>query len=196
MYHQNKKPVICVSGAAEMGSCGDKAPEIAKEIGEEIAKAGCILTTGATTGFPQWCNVGAKEANGYTIGISPAATEEEHLTSYRLPTDHMDFIMYTGFGFPGRDLLLVRSSEAVIFGCGRIGTIHEFTIAFEDNKPIGILEGNWKTDEVIHHIIKEGNRPTDHVIFDTDPHRLVNKIKDMVIAKREKNLREANAWRD
>jgi hypothetical protein len=194
MYPQNKKPIICVSGAAEMGSCGDAAAEIAKSLGRAIGENGCILTTGATTGFPQWSNVGAQEAGGYTIGISPAATEDEHLSSYKLPIDHMDFIMYTGFGFPGRDLLLVRSSEAVIFGCGRIGTIHEFTIAFEDEKPIGILEGSWPTDEVIQHIIKAGNRPHDFVIFDNDPKRLVAKIKQMVIDKREKNIAKSKQW--
>lgn len=194
MYSQNKKPIICVSGAAEMGSCGDNAPEIAKTLGNEIAKADCILTTGATTGFPQWSNLGAKEYGGYTIGISPASTENEHLSSYKLPIDHMDLIMYTGFGFPGRDLILIRSSEAVIFGCGRIGTIHEFTIAFEDEKPIGILEGSWPTDEVIQHILNAGNRPHDFVIFDKDPKRLVAKIKQMVLDKREKNIANSKQW--
>jgi len=196
MYPLQQKPVICVSGAAEMGSCGDNAPEIAKILGEEIAKADCILTTGATTGFPQWSNVGAKKAGGFCIGLSPAAGQDEHLSSYKLPTDSMDFIVYTGFGFPGRDMLLVKSSEAVIFGCGRIGTIHEFTIAFEESKPIGILEGTWKTDEVIQHIIKEGNRPADHIIFDTDPKRLVARVKQMVLDKREEILRKSTAWKD
>ena len=37
---------------------------------------------------------------------------------------------------------MTRTSDAIFLGCGRIGTIHEFTIAFEDNKPIGILEGS------------------------------------------------------
>ncbi len=36
--------------------------------------------------------------------------------------------------FSGRDLLFVRSCDALLIGCGRIGTIHEFTIAFEDGK--------------------------------------------------------------
>ncbi len=196
MYPLQQKPVICVSGAAEMGSCGDNAPEIAQNLGAEIAKADCILTTGATTGFPQWANVGAKKAGGFCIGLSPAANQEEHLVTYKAPTDAMDFIVYTGFGYPGRDMLLVKSSEAVIFGCGRIGTIHEFTIAFEENKPVGILEGSWKTDEVIAHILKECNRPTDHVIFDTDAKRLVSRIKQMVLNKREEILRKSQAWKD
>jgi adenosine/AMP kinase len=106
----------------------------------------------------------------------------------------MDFVMYTGFGYPMRDILLVRSSEAVIFGCGRIGTIHEFTIAFEDDKPIGILEGCWPTDEVIRNIIENSNRPHDHIIFDADPDKLVKRIIQMIKNKRDERTRKKMAW--
>ncbi len=196
MLPNQKQPVICVSGAAETSHCGEGAMKIAYKLGEAIAKNGCIITTGATTGFPEWSAAGAKKAGGFSIGFSPAANKEEHLTVYKLPIDDMDIITYTGFGFPGRDMLLVRSSEAVIFGCGRIGTIHEFTIAFEDNKPIGILQGSWMTDEVIHTIINNGNRNADQVVFDSDPERLVKKIKEMVLIQREEIIRRANAWQD
>jgi hypothetical protein len=84
----------------------------------------------------------------------------------------------------------------VIFGCGRIGTIHEFTIAFEDNKPIGILEGPWMTDEVIQNIIKNGNRNADQVVFESDPEKLVRKIKEMILVQREETIRRSNAWQD
>lgn len=196
MLPNQKQPVICVSGAAETGHCGEGAMKLAYKLGEAIARNGCIITTGATTGFPAWSAAGAKKASGFSIGFSPAANKEEHLAVYKLPVDDMDIITYTGFGFPGRDMLLVRSSEAVIFGCGRIGTIHEFTIAFEDGKPIGILEGSWMTDEVIHTIIKNGNRNADQVVFDNDPERLVKKIKDMILVQREDIIRRSNAWQD
>ena len=74
------------------------------------------------------------------MGISPAQTEQEHVDKYKLPLEYMDLIMYTGSGYSGRNLQLTRTSDAVIVGCGRIGTLNEFTIAFEDDKPIGILE--------------------------------------------------------
>jgi hypothetical protein len=96
----------------------------------------------------------------------------------------MDLIIYTGFGFPGRDLLFTRSCEALLIGCGRIGTIHEFTIAFEEGKPIGVLEGSWTMDEQIRDMIEKGNRPADNVIFDSDPKRLIERIIKMVEADR------------
>ncbi len=196
MYPLQQKPIICVSGAAETGHCGEGAMNIAFKLGEAIAKNDCIITTGATTGFPAWSAAGAKKAGGFSLGVSPAANKLEHIGNYRLPTEDMDYIFYTGFGFPGRDLLLVRSAEAVIFGCGRIGTIHEFTVAFEESMPIGILEGTWETDEVIREIISKGNRPSDFVVYDTDPDRLVKRVKEMVLNRREEIIRRAGSWRD
>jgi len=183
--HGHGQIKICVSGAAETGHCGLNSYELGKELGREIVRQGAALTTGATTGMPLFAAVGAKEEGGLSIGFSPAATEREHLETYKLPLDYMDVIVYTGFGFPGRDLLLTRSSDAVILGCGRVGTIHEFTIAYEDRKPIGVLEGCWETDEVLKHLIKASNRPMDKVVFDTDPKRLVEKIIAMVKKDKE-----------
>jgi hypothetical protein len=91
----------------------------------------------------------------------------------------MDIVVYTGFGFPGRDLLLTRSADAVVLGCGRVGTIHEFTVAYEDKKPIGVLEGSWHTDEVIKHIMRESHRPMHNVVMDPDPKSLVEKLMVM-----------------
>lgn len=177
---RDNKITICVSGAAETGHCGLDAHEEGINLGREIARQGAILMTGATSGFPSWAAQGAKEEHGQSIGLSPAATLKEHITTYKLPSDNMDLIIYTGFGFPGRDLLLVRSAEAIIIGCGRIGTIHEFTIAFEEDKPIGILDGEWPTGNVIRDIVEHGNRPNAKIIFDKDPKSLVAKIIEMV----------------
>src|SRR3989338_2498306 len=159
---------IGVSGAADTTYAGLDAFEKAKEIGREIARQGAIITTGATTGFPLYAAMGAKDECGFSIGVSPAATEREHAEVYKLPLDYMDVIIYTGFGYAGRDLLLVRSSDAVVIGCCRIGTLNEFSVAFEDRRPIGILEGSWKTDEILRQVIDAEHRPNDRIIFDTD----------------------------
>ena len=179
--HGHKRLKLCVSGAAETGHCGPSALDKAKELGAEIVNHGAVLVTGATTGFPLWSAIGAKEAGGTVVGLSPAATEREHMEVYRLPVDYHDLIIYTGFGYSMRDILLTRSTDAVFLGCGRIGTIHEFTVAFEDNKPIGILEDeNWETDEVFKMIIEKGHRPNNKIIFDKDPKRLVERIIELV----------------
>ena len=186
--HEHRRIKLCVSGAAETGHCGPNALDKAKELGMEIIKQNGILVTGATTGFPLWAAIGAKEENGISVGLSPASTEAEHTNVYRLPVDYLDLIIYTGFGYSGRNLLLTRSSDAVLVGCGRIGTINEFTIAFEDGKPIGILEGDWETDEVIRNIIEKGRRKNDQIVFDSDPKRLVEKVISLVKKDKEKSM--------
>lgn len=176
---------LCVSGAAETSMCGIGAYEKAKELGREIARQGAIITTGATTGFPMYAAMGAKDECGFSIGFSPASSQREHEETYRLPSDFMDVIVYTGFGYSGRDLLLVRSSDAVVIGCGRVGTINEFAVAFEDHRPIGILEGDWKTDEIIKNIITEAHRPNDRIVYDSDPKAIVERLIELVRKDRE-----------
>lgn len=178
--HGHNQIKICVSGAAETGHCGIGALDLAKELGREIARQGAVLVTGATTGFPFWTAMGAKEAGGISIGVSPAASEREHVEVYKLPLDYMDLIIYTGFGYPGRDLLLTRSSDAVVFGCGRIGTIHEFTVAFEDQKPIGIFEGPWEMSAELEEIIEKGHRPNPKIIKNPDPKKLLEGVIALV----------------
>jgi hypothetical protein len=176
---------ICVSGASETGHCGVDSLDKAQALGRHIVQSGAVLVTGATTGFPFWAAKGAKEVGGISIGISPATSKDEHVKKFKLPIEHMDLIIYTGGGYSNRNLQLTRSSDAVIVGCGRMGTLNEFTIAFEDNKPIGILEGDWETDEVIKNMIEKSNRGTDDIIFDPDPKALVEKIIALIKANKK-----------
>lgn len=180
--HIHLKYKICVSGAAETDHCCKDALEIAKELGSEIARRGAILVTGATTGFPYWSAKGAKEAGGMSFGLSPAETEKEHVERYDLPLDYMDAIIYTGYGYSGRNLLLTRTSDAVIIGCGRIGTLNEFTIAFEDSKPIGILLDSGGTTNLIPEILRASKRDKErtNIVFDKDPIVLLDKLFDVV----------------
>ncbi len=184
--YSEMKYKICVSGAAETQHCGESALEAALQMGREIVKNNGILLTGATTGVPFWSAKGAKEAGGISIGLSPAASEKAHIKTYRLPTDYYDFIIYTGFDYAGRNLLLTRSADAVITICGRMGTLNEFTIAFEDGKPIGVLEGSGGTSDMIREIVDKTHRGPGKVVFDSDPKRLLQKVLEMV--KKEKAI--------
>ncbi len=176
---------IGVSGTADMGHLGLGAVEVAKEIGREIAKHGAIIVTGATTGFPMYAAIGAKDECGFSVGVSPASTELEHIEVYKLPRDYMDVVMYTGFGYSGRDLIFIRSSDAVIVGPGRVGTINEFSVAFEDQRPTGILRGVGDTDSLVDLMIEAAHRPNPNIIFDSDPKALVERLIEMVIKKKQ-----------
>lgn len=177
---------ICVSGAAETGHCSPDAKERTEEIGREIIRQNGVLITGATTGAPVWATTGAKEEGGFSIGLSPASSEIEHVKKYRLPTESLDIIIFTGFGYSGRNLLLTRSSDAVIITCGRIGTLNEFTIAFEDHKPIGILTGTGGVADEIEGLVGKLHRPNAKIIYDSDPKVLVKRLIDLVEEEKER----------
>jgi uncharacterized protein (TIGR00725 family) len=177
---------IAVSGSADTSLNGLDAYEKAKEVGREIALQGAIIVTGATTGFPMYASMGAKDECGFAIGLSPAANEHEHIQMYQLPIDYMDVVIYTGFGYAGRDLLMIRAADAVIIGPGRIGTLNEFAVAFEDRRPIGILEGSWETADLLKEAIRQAHRPNDKIIFDSNPKTLVERLIAMVMKEKDK----------
>lgn len=174
--HGHKVIKICVSGASETGHCGIDALDKAKELGREIARNGAILVMGGSTGFSLWVAMGAKEEGGMVIGFSPAANEREHVEVYKLPIDYMDLVIYTGFGYGGRDILLVRSTDALICGCGRIGTIHNFTTALQENKPIGIFEGPWEMGDQLKDIISKSHKDNPTIVATDDPKKMVKDL--------------------
>jgi uncharacterized protein (TIGR00725 family) len=171
---------ICVSGAAETDHCAEGALEKAMEIGREVARRGMVLVTGATSGIPYLSAKGAKEAGGTVIGLSPAATKISHVKKYRLPLKYHDLVIYTGFGYAGRNLILTRSSDAVITICGRVGTLNEFTIAFEDSRPVGVLEGTGGTADMIREILQKSHRGLGKTVFSNDPSELMDKVEEIV----------------
>ncbi|MDO8743285.1 MAG: hypothetical protein Q7J30_01875 [Candidatus Azambacteria bacterium] len=184
LKRSHMKYKIAVSGAAETDHCSQGALELALEMGKEIVRQNGVVLTGATIGVPYWAARGAKEEGGISIGLSPAATEKAHVKTYRLPTDYFDLIVYTGFDYSGRNLLLTRSADAVVIICGRMGTLNEFTISFEDDKPIGVLEGTGGTADMIKDIVGKSHRGPGKIVYDSDPKRLLEKLLELV--KKEK----------
>jgi uncharacterized protein (TIGR00725 family) len=181
-----------VSGAADMSFCCADADKKAYEVGQEIVRQGGILITGATTGIPHQAAKGAKDEGGISIGISPAATYAAHVKSYKLPTDYYDFIIYSGFDYSGRNLILTKAADAVIIGCGGFGTLNEFTIALEDDKPIGVLSGTCGASDEIYGLLKNIKDPHHHgagkLVFSDDPKELVAKLLELV-DKERKNVK-------
>lgn len=172
---------ICVSGAAK-GLSAEQGKLLAQAAGASIAKAGHSLMTGATTGLPNEAAIGYKQAGGgMSLGISPASTKVEHVLKYRLPTESYDAILYTGLHYSGRDALLINSADAVVSIGGRLGTLHEFTVAMETHTPIALLEGAGGIGDQIPGLLTlMPNADPDLVISDTDPDKLVESLTHML----------------
>jgi uncharacterized protein (TIGR00725 family) len=171
---------ICVSGAAK-GDSVEEGKELAYKLGVAIAKAGHSLMTGATIGLPNYAAEGYKKAGGkMSVGISPASSKVEHVMKYRLPTLAYDTIIYSGLHYVGRDTLLITSSDAVVSIGGRIGTLHEFTIALETDTPIGFLQGAGGISSEIEHLL-EVSRPIRNdtlIAFNDDADQLLKELTD------------------
>lgn len=118
-----RKIKIAVCGAAR-GTF--KTEFLAKSfaIGKAIAERGAMLVTGGTTGYPYEAAKGAVSSGGMSLGISPASDHQEHEGIYQKPTDVYDPMIYTGYGFVGRNVIIVKSSDAVIFIDGGTGTLN------------------------------------------------------------------------
>lgn len=167
---------ICISGAAA-GETVETSQKLAYRLGAAIAKSGHTLTTGATVGLPQHAARGAKDSGGLSIGFSPAASIREHVKSYRLPVKEFDYINFTNMDYVGRDVYLVRSSDAVITVGGRMGSLHEYTTALESHKLCAVLLGSGGLADFIPKIMDTLPAPVGtQLIYDTNPERLVKQV--------------------
>ena len=179
---------ICVSGAAR-GDSVKIGEDLAAEVAREIVRRGHLVVTGATRGLPYAAAKAAKIEGGRditSIGFSPAASRLAHVKKYQLPLDVFDTVIFTGFEYTGRNLLLVRSCDAVVMVGGRIGTLNELTIAIEERKPIGVMLGSGGMTDEVEHVLKAAKRARTGIIFSHDPVALVDELIDLIEAKSSK----------
>ena len=167
-----------------MGSSNDVLDEAGRQrlqdkaarLGAALASRGCVLITGATTGLPDMVSRAARQYGGLSVGISPAISRVEHIEKYKYPTDAVDVMIYTGFALKGRNVVNIRSSDVVIIFGGGMGTLNEFTIAYDEGKIIGILEGTGGVADHVRDVVSFAGKPTAaRLIFASEPERLVDE---------------------
>lgn len=153
---------------------GSNLVEKAERLARAIAAKDVVLFTGATTGIVYVVGKTAHEAGSFHVGISPASNEQGHVEMYKLPLDACDVLVYTGFGLKGRNVVLVRSCDIVLFVAGAMGSLNEFTIAHDERKIIGCLsDTGGVADESEYLLQKFGKRSTARVFHNEDPERLI-----------------------
>jgi len=175
-YDPENDPTVRSIGI--MGSAGGeldpKVRERCYDLGKAVAKAGCVLITGACPGLPYDSARGARDTGGLSVGISPALSRSEHVKKYESPVDAYDVIIYTGSGLMGREVQNIHSSDIVIIAAGRSGTLGEFCIAFDEGKLIGVLAGSGgMADQLDTLVPKLGKETGSQLVFEKDPQRLV-----------------------
>ncbi len=156
----------------------DKGPaEKAHQLGKAIAERGCVLITGGCTGLPLAAACGAKQQNGFVIGISPGLSLDEHVNKYNSPTEFHDVLIYTGSGLMGREVVNIRSSDIVVIIGGRTGTLGELAIAYDEGKLIGVLTGTGGISDMVASILAACNKNTGaRVVYSDDPIQLIEEL--------------------
>jgi uncharacterized protein (TIGR00725 family) len=171
-----------------MGSAGGIITEdqlsLARRIGRRIAERGCVIVTGACPGLPHAAVLGAHQAGGASLGVSPARSREEHVGVFESPLDPYTAIVFTGSGLMGRETHNIHSSDFVIFAGGRSGTLGEFAIAYDEGKLIGVLRDSGGISNDFRNIAKLIEKQTGAMLIeDEDPERLVDTCLDRWIAE-------------
>jgi uncharacterized protein (TIGR00725 family) len=169
-----------------MGSAGGELTlgqlELARRMGRRIAERDCTIVTGACPGLPHSAVLGAHEADGESLGVSPALSREEHVNVYGSPLEPYTTMVFTGSGLMGRETHNIHSSDFVLFVGGRSGTLGEFCIAFDEGKLIGILTDSGGISNDFTRIADLVKKDTGSIILTSDsPEELVDKCLDLYL---------------
>lgn len=116
---------IGVIGSAQ---CSRQIYQLAERVGEGIARRGAILICGGLGGVMEGACKGAKTAGGTTVGILPGARPDD-------ANAYVDIPVATGLSL-ARNLLVVRSSQAVIAIEGGYGTLSEIAFSLQLGVPV------------------------------------------------------------
>ncbi|WP_449418918.1 SLOG cluster 4 domain-containing protein [Phormidium nigroviride] len=165
----------------------DSVNQKARKVGEQIARTGNCIITGACTGIPLQAVLGAKSLGGYSMGFSATYSPDNHLAVMETPLELYDEIVWIPQDYKHKDnaavcrkyrnVSSVAESDAAIFISGRWGTLNELSNAYDMGKLIGILSDTGGMTEYISILMEALKKKTSsQVIFDNDPENLVNQI--------------------
>lgn len=120
------------------------------ETGREIARRKCTLLCGGLGGIMEAACKGAKSEGGLTVGVLPGEFKHE-------ANPYVDIPIVTDMGH-GRNIIVVRSSDALIAIGGSFGTLSEIAFALRLEIPvIGIKTWDVSTD------IRQADNPREAV---------------------------------
>jgi uncharacterized protein (TIGR00725 family) len=107
------------------------APGLLEEagvLGRRLAEAGAVVVCGGGPGVMEAVCRGARSAGGTTVGLLPGLDRRDG-------NPYLSVAVPTGMG-QGRNLLLVRSSDAMVAVGGGFGTLSEIALALRTGVPV------------------------------------------------------------
>jgi len=130
-------------GVIGAGLCDDRIYELAYTVGQMVADRGAILYCGGLGGVMEASAKGACSKGGLTVGIIPGVKASE-------ANDYIKIPIVTGMGH-ARNVILVRSCEALIAISGSHGTLSEIALALKMWQPVIGLH-TWKDIPEVHYV--------------------------------------------
>ena len=127
-------------GVIGSGQCSRQTGSLAEAVGREIARQGAVLICGGLGGVMEASARGAQQAGGLTVGILPGFSPDDANQFITIP-------IVTGLSH-ARNVLVVRSAQALIALEGGYGTLSEIAIALTLGKPV-IGLGTWEVSREI-----------------------------------------------
>lgn len=124
-----RKPVIGVIGGGTTAS--EEGLELAEEVGFLIARADAILVCGGLNGVMEAAAKGARRGSGMTVGILPTGNKAD-------ANEYIDLPIATAMS-TARNLVIVRTADALIAVNGSYGTLSEMAHAFDLGKTVFAL---------------------------------------------------------
>ena len=145
------------------GSAADRdVCRTAEEVGRAVGRHGAVLVCGGLGGVMEAACRGAKAEGGTTVGILPGDDR-------RGANPWVDVAVATGMG-EGRNVLVVRTADALVAVGGEFGTLSEIALALRLGKPVvGI--GTWE--------LGRAGQPVDAIVGVDDPSLAVRTALDL-----------------
>jgi uncharacterized protein (TIGR00725 family) len=136
----NRQTLIGVIGSRD---CDEATRERAEAVGRLLAERGYGVICGGLTGVMEAVCRGAAEAGGLTVGVLPGELPESanRFVSVRIAT---------GMSI-ARNVIIIRSSAAVIAMTGGAGTLSEIAHCLQLNVPVVSL-GSFDVSPEIHQV--------------------------------------------
>jgi uncharacterized protein (TIGR00725 family) len=130
-------------GIIGAGLCDDLTRERAEQVGRMVAERGAILYCGGLGGVMEAAAKGASEAGGVTVGILPGAKASDANSYISIP-------VVTAMSH-ARNVIIVRSCEAIISIGGSHGTLSEIALALKMWRPVVGLH-TWEHLDDVHYV--------------------------------------------
>ena len=115
-------------GVVGEGACSRATARTAERVGAAIARAGGVVFCGGRTGVMEAASRGAARAGGAVVGVLPGFDRRDANRWVTIP-------VVTGMD-QARNVVLVRSCDAVIAVGGSYGTLSEIALALKLGVPV------------------------------------------------------------